>query len=321
MKKIFLMLIISILIFASCEQVQDFINYFVDIEAEKTEGTVNTEFEFTANTNDIVSSWIIDGSEIPARYTRNAEGNDLSYSFNSGSHTIEVITENGATDSIEISVLPVDTVFTMSGVQRAATTEIYLDYPILTVDGTEYNVETTDGGYHFIVSNTETSRVVNISMEVDSEDFFYFMNNNAYNIEGIDINNMSIEDVHKMIRILFPERYIEPEPPYSIEKYSLSGVQRAATQLLYVYPDNITVNGTEIYFDDITAVYGNDTKTYMMGIEVDSSDFFLFMSGNCQNFFGFDPMDMLYDEFVILSDIIRRYPEENIWDLSEEYGE
>lgn len=352
MKKLSLFLFVIVL-FTGCEAVQSFINYFVDIESSELVGTENTEFVFKANSNDIVDQWIIDGAIISARYANysytaddaadnfnlmsqafknspdmkssayirsTANANELTYSFSSGSHTIGVLTNNGATDEVQISVSPVDIIFKMSAVQRAATTEIYLDYPILTVEGVNYNVE-TDTNIPFVsLSNTETDNIISISMEVDFEDFFYFMNDNALNLENIDINNMSIADMNKMIMILFPERYIEPEPPYDLVIYNVSGVQRAQSQSVGIYSEYITIAGQTIENKDISTVYMDGNKNYMIGLEVDFSDFFLFMSGNTLNFFGFDQSDMTYDEAVIFADILNRYPAEGILELKAVYN-
>jgi hypothetical protein len=321
MKKIFLLIFVTFL-FVGCENgpvstfVDTVVNWFVDIEPNRTTGTVNSEFTFTANTNDSVVSWMIDGEEV----SNNSRSAEASFTFEEGDHIVSVLTENGAEDEVTISVSGLTPVFKMTGVQRAVSTELYLDYPILTVDGIEYDVTNMENTYNVSISETEENIIIDILIEVDSVDFFYFMNDNALNLEGVDIQNMNIDDFNHMLEVLYPERYIEPEPEYSIVKYSLSGVQRATTDTLHVYADRVTINGENTLYEDMSAVYVDDSKMYQFTIGVDSSDFFLFMSGNCQNFFGFEPDDMSFEQFEILADVIRRYPEESIFDLSREYN-
>jgi hypothetical protein len=311
MKNLLVLIFLSFL-FTGCEQVttaiDNIINYFVDIEPSTTTGTENTEFVFKANTNDIVDHWVIDGAIIP-------DENELSYTFSSGSHTISVVTQNGAEDEVIIEVSPLETIFKLSATFQEITTELYLDFPLLIIDGTEYNIETTDS---LNISETETQRIISLSIEADNQDSFIFINNNAWEIHALDLDNLSIMDMNKLIYLLFPERY-ETEPDFDTIKYNLSGVSSETPDILYVFPDHITLNGETIENTDLAAVYTGNVKKYMIDISIDNSDSFLFINGNMYNFFGIDFSDMSYGEFVIAADILNRYPEEGILELMEVY--
>lgn len=103
------------------------------------------------------------------------------------------------------------------------------------------------------------------------------------------------------------ELEVLPEPEYLI-MYSLSGYQRAET-----------VPWSEDY-DVYPFVLDGVVKTIQIGVEVDKSDFFLFMAGVSQNFFGFDLSYMTRQELDWMAEVIQRYPETSIWDLQGEYN-
>lgn len=311
-------LFLSIFLFSSCDMVQSIINYFVDIEPSKTEGTENTEFTFKANTNDIVDQWIIDGAVIPASYVRSANDNDLVYSFSSGTHTIGVLTNNGATDEVTISVSPVETVFNISAITGENTTEIYLDYPLLTIDGSEYNIETTGS---LNISNTETHNIISIQIIVDQTDSFCFINNNAMEVYGIDLNAVTISQMHSLFLLWYPERYIEPEPEipfYSDTRFSLGGHSGATSDHLKVFDEYVEID-SETFLYVGNAVYMDDLRIVVLSMQYDNKDSFLFINGNMFNFFGISFDDMSYSDFIITADILNRYPEEGILDLMEIY--
>lgn len=316
MKKLSILFLLSIFLFTSCDMVQSIINYFVDIETNQTTGTENTEFIFKANTNDIVSNWIIDGAIIPVNNTRNAT--DLSYSFSSGSHTIGVLTNSGATDEVEIIVSSVETVFSLSAVTGDNTTEIYLDYPLLTIDGVEYNIETSTD---LSISHTENQNIVNLSITVDFTDSFCFINNNAYEVYGISLGEVTITQMHELIMMWYPERLEEPEPVipfFSDTRFNLSGHSEAVSDYIEIFDDLAIIDGVDqLYVDN--AVYNNDLRYVVLSIGYDSSDSFLFINGNMFNFFGIDFSDMSYGELIIAADILNRYPEEGIIELMEIY--
>lgn len=327
MKKILLLLAI-ITVLGSCEQAvspidetdEILINYFVDIESNKTAGTENTEFTFKANTNDVIDQWIIDGAIIPAQYTRSAE-NDLVYSFSSGSHKIEVLTTNGAVDSVEISVIPVETVFKLSATTGTNTTEFYMNYPLLTIEGTEYNIETMGNNDFVTISETEEIRIISLNIIVDHTDSFSFINNNAFNVHGINLDDMSANDLIKMITIFFPERYEPPEPVipfFSSTVFNLSGHSEATSDSITIHDEYAVIDGANALYSDF-AIYDEDVRTVILSVGYDSSDSFLFINGNMNNFFGVDFDSLSYHELIIAADILSRYPEEGLLELVEVY--
>lgn len=107
------------------------------------------------------------------------------------------------------------------------------------------------------------------------------------------------------------DKEVEPEvvqePEYLI-MYSLSGYMRADT-----------VPWSEDY-ESYPFVIDGVVKTVQIGVEVDKSDFFLFMAGVSQNFFGFEMGYMTRQELDWIAEVIQRYPEETIWDLQGEWN-
>ena len=326
MKKIFLILIIGIVFLTGCEiidseitAIQDYINYFVDIEASRTTGTENTDFIFKANSNDIVDSWIIDGETVENEAMRAVStDNELIYSFTSGSHTISVTTQNGATDEISIIVDPVETIFNLSAVNGDNTTELYLDFPVLTISGIDYDLKTTEG---LDITETEYTRKINLAITVDFEDSFCFVNNNAWTVYGIDLNNMSIDDMSQMIEILFPERYLPPAPvipDYTDTVFSLSAQNGSVSDYLQVYDTYLEAGTNTLIYTDL-ATYADNLRYVSLSATIDNLDSFLFVNDNMMTFFDIDLSDMNYSQLVITADILNRYPEEGILVLQEVY--
>lgn len=292
MKKLF---VIFILVFAlcACQEAIDAINYFLDIEVNKTEGTENTEFVFTANTNDTISEWLIDGQPT------SRSGQDLTYNFSAGPHTVSATTTNGATDEVSITVDPVTTRYTISAVQRDETSP--LEFDGTTVSGAESVTE----------SDTEYYHTISIFIYVDFEDHFYFINDNAYNLYGIDIQNMTADNLSTLI-LLFNFDYLEAV-------YILCGTVRSETDSLELTKNGLIINGEkDLFIDNLSLIDNIYNVSYT--IEIDFSDQFLFINDNMQTRFGIDLQEMTYDEFVIMVDIINRYPEEGILDLQEIYS-
>ena len=316
MKKLSIILL-AIFLLTGCDAVQSFINYFVDIESNKTTGTENTEFIFTANTNDLIIQWIIDGAIIPANYSRSVS-NELSYSFSSGTHTIGVLTNNGAEDSVNIIVSPVETVFNLSYLSGENTTEFYLDYPLLTIEDIEYNIKTTD---QLNITETESQNIINLQLIVEHSDNFIFINNNAFDVYGIDLSQVTITQMLSILEMWFPERYVEPEPviPFFYDTvFSFSGHNKAVSDQLKVFEDYIEIDGETFLYAD-NAVYMDDLRYVVLSIGYDSSDSFLFINGNMFNFFGISFDNLSYSELIIACDILNRYPEEGVYDLMEAY--
>ena len=329
MKKIFIILL-TIFMLSACDQIIEtieettdiIINYFVDIEPSKTTGTENTEFAFTADTNDVVASWIIDGAIIPADYARSAadndNDNDLIYSFSSGIHTIGVLTTNGATDEVEIIVSAVDIVFNISAVTGENTTEIYLDYPLLTIDEIEYNIETTTD---LNITETESQNIVYLNIAVDNTDSFCFINNNAMEVYNIDLQTVTVSQMHELIMMWFPERYevAEPEIPYYDDtRFNLSGYGGPVSDTITAYIVKAVINGEDWFYSD-HAVYINEIRRVVLTMQIDNKDSFLFINNNMYEFFGIDISDMSYSELIIAADILNRYPEEGLSELMEVY--
>lgn len=322
MKKIFLILIA--ISFIGCAAVE---SWFAIFTANKTQGNPETVFEFTVDTNDDIEGIYVNGAkQIISRNTV------YELSFPVGEYEVSIITVNDAEDSLtitveEIPVIPEPVIYTnvfkVSGYMRDTTTVLSLDWPILTYDGLYYNLSTMTpdvNGLGVKTSYVGNERIIEVAIDCSFYSFFYFMNDNMLNIEGIDSNNMSESEFIRMLTFIYAPP--EPEiPEYSITRYHLSGYSRSATDELIVTEGNIILKGITYDDDYFPSVYSGDTRTVQVGIDVDFSDYYLFMEGNTMDKFGFGLSSMTRDEFVWISDVIRRYPEESIWVLQEEWYE
>jgi hypothetical protein len=99
---------------------------------------------------------------------------------------------------------------------------------------------------------------------------------------------------------------VVPEPDYLV-MYSLTGYYRTET-----------IPWLEDY-ESYPFVIDGVVKTIQIGVEVDKADYFLFMAGVSQNFFGFELDYMTRQELDWMAEVLQRYPEVSIWDLQEEY--
>lgn len=234
----------------------------------------------------------------------------------------ETVTEEPEETIPEPEPEPVEygNVFRVSGYQRTETTPMILNWPLLIHDGTEYDLSTMTpnvNGLPVRTSYTETERIISVDVECDTYSFFYFMNDNMLTIEGIDQFNMSSPEFATMLTFIY--KPIPPPPEYSSTMYNMMGYQRVVGDSIFVSDESITISGDAFTDDDLSCVIADDIRTVQIGFDADVSDFFLFMSGNCENFFGIEPSYMTRPELVILADILTRYPEEGILDLMEVY--
>ena len=341
MKKLLLLFMIAflfmtVILLSGCEQgaIPAILNWFVKIESSETTGNTETEFVFTANSNDTILQWDIDG-EVVCINERSATGTTLKYTFDAGEHKISVITENGAIDEITVIVEEEETeeeteaivytnTFKVQGVQRAATDIITLEGSVLIHNDTEYNIETMIAGVQglpVIVTYTDTTRIINILLEVDVEDFFLFMNNNALNIHGIDLTNMTETEFQELLVLLDPPP--ESPPAYSLTVYNIQGVQRVNTQIIDIDIDgNIRIN------DEITEFPGvveDDVLKVNIVLEVDAEDFFFFMEVTpgvtvLEHHFNWDFHEMTAQEVNDFDSIIKVFPAISLDDLKIIYG-
>ena len=214
-----------------------------------------------------------------------------------------------------------ENVFKISGYMGAETTPLELSEPIISFDGTEYNIETMApdvNGMPVITSYTDTERIISVQITIDNFSSFYFVNNNMLNLKNIDPQNMCADEFKEMLSFIYPPP--EPEiPEYSETRYYLSGYSGAVSDYLIVSENSIMIGGIVNYYEDLDKVYIDDIRKIMIDMTIDNKDSFLFVNNNMYDRFGIDFTDMSYDELVIAADILNRYPEETLWDLMEVY--
>lgn len=325
MKKLFLVLFV-VSIFSGCDVATNpdtndattTINYFVKIDSDRTSGTTNTVFTFTADSNDIVTDWIVDGVYNPIPdYKGSTTSPNITLTFSSGNHTIGAITQNGTTDEKTVSVSKAETVFNISATMgSSATTELYLNYPTLTIDGIDYDIESSDV---LSITKTDEYNIVNLHISVDNEDSFVFVNNNAENVYGIDLSCITMDQMDELFQLWYPERYTPPEPSYSQVLYTVSATQGGVSDLLYPFVSYISIGGTNVYYSDMDVTYSNDSKIYQIHITIDFSDMFLFVNNNFETFFRYPLTGMTFDQLKEFCDILNRYPEKTLAQLQEVY--
>jgi hypothetical protein len=195
MKKLLLSLIVASFLFTGCEQVTNLLaeieSWFVNIQASEIAGTPETEFRFTADTNDTVKGWFIDNA-----YQENSSVQNLAQFDSLGTHTVEIITENNAYDIVSVEVYETPEV-----IPDYTITKYYLDWHEDDVAGTDllyvYDdyVQLNgvnrfyDGFDAFYVGDT---KYIKIPITLDHQDEFVTRVDMSY--FNIDIKSMTIDE-------------------------------------------------------------------------------------------------------------------------------
>ena len=315
MKKI-IFILLAVFMLAACDQIIEAMSWFLNVSVSQSGGTPQTEFIFTANTNDAVSSWYVNGEKIQPTFNgaRVAVSDSFKQVFPVGDYTVSAMTASGKTDEINIKVRNI--IFKMSASQGAQTTDLYFDYPYLAYNDTLFNIETEAMYSDLIISHIGTDIIINMSIEVDYIDVYYFKDNNLMIRKAIDSQNMNEIEFQEVLELLYPEKF---DPDFLFTRYRLQGRETDDTTLLYVYPDRVQMDGQTIMNENADKIFIAETKYLIWTIEYDFWDQWLF-SGNMYDKIGINMNDMSYDEFIIVADILRRYPETSIWDLQAEYN-
>jgi hypothetical protein len=185
MKKISAIIIIMTMLVMSCEKLNESVNsildYFAELTVNTTEGTPETEFTFTIDTNDELEG--IYANDILLEDSRS-----LNYTFDPGNYTIEVKTINGANDSVDILVNEIPIIYETRFIinvtdDHTIDTPMELNYPILTLDGIDFDLEEMNpnvNGFPVKTVYTDTERLVylDITCSWGTNSFLF---RNAYN--------------------------------------------------------------------------------------------------------------------------------------------
>ena len=199
-------------------------------------------------------------------------------------------------------------------------TRVTLDFPILTRDSVEYNIETMASDVNGLPVKTtysDTERLVYIDMDIEKDNNFIFRTD--YNMNLILGFTLAELDTTNMGLLLEYVNYIPPEemiPDFDTVLFNLTGTVGTMDSFkLTSY--SYLINGVETTFINATGVQVGTVKTIPIHINVGDKDDFLLR--NMYEFFRFDFNDMTIEELTKAIDILERYPEEDLWDLVREY--
>lgn len=304
MKKI-LLILLAILIF-SCEQIDNTIDYFAELSANTTTGTIDTEFIFIVNTNDTVTGIYANGIDITTRAINNK--------FDVGEYVISVKTENGATD--ELTIVVNKKVYTTRFIinknpafrERTGGTIVELNYPILTRDGVEFDIEnmaTNINGFPVITSIVGTERIVKIDMDIEwGTDSFLFHSGNMTVIFDFTRYELFIDNMLELLEYL---NYVEPIPEFKEVRFNISGDKLSGLSWLVFYDDKYTLNGVEITYKDAEGSLKDNAKTINLKLHTDIKDSFLLRSNNMMLFFDIGITNLTKEEALKASLILNMY--------------
>jgi hypothetical protein len=296
-------------------------DYYASITVNESVGFPHTDFIFNVDANDEVVSWTDNGKEMIK--TRSLENN-----FSVGTHTIEATTTSGETVSLEIEVLEKEYVTRFEIVPILytgnETTKVEINYPILTREGIDYNIEDLapgNTGRPVQCDFTETERIVYINMFLETgTDSFIFHSNNIYVYLDFYYDEIYLTQLQELLEFLYyvePEPDPIPEPTYSDVSFNLSHIITNAHSNIVLLEERYILDGVSINYKDAVGSIVNDIKIINIRINVGAKDDFLFRL--MDHFFSFDFVEMTKEEVIKSIEILNRYPEEDLYDLVREY--
>jgi len=318
MKKLSILILLTIITLTSCDQIASF---FATLTANRTEGTTEDEFTFTVDTNDTVIGWYVDGQSIN-RSERSISSE--SFIFEPGNHTITVETEN--VDPVSVSVYvyepvvdppadtePVPLKFTIELFERAEISPVSYNSPILKYDITELNLLTMSTNLPYTtITATDFSdyRLIYLKMGVP-----------AWLLEHMaNYPNTEISEADFIVYLNEVKTAVEPVPVIAETVFSILAATSNIPDTFSVSDTEVTISGVSTDFSDLPSTISGTTQTLHISFKVDSSDATIFYGDNLQNFFGMDYPCLALDELKTVAEILRRFPEESIVDLAGELG-
>jgi len=202
-----------------------------------------------------------------------------------------------------------------------ATTQMSLNYPTLTFEGIDYNVEAMALNVEGLpvkarISGTERIISMTIYAETGTDSFIFHSDNMFLALEFRD-NELDPVNMGLLLDYL---NYVEPEPDYTSVTYNLSNSPTGFNDILRIEDESYFINFTETtYMDAEGATDENLAKNISINIQTLSNDDFILRDANMIKFFGFDSRDMSRSEIVQMIDVISRYPEEYLLDIVYDY--
>lgn len=296
MKKVILILM-TMLVF-SCGQINSIKGYFAELTVNQTVGTTETEFIFDVNTNDELIGIYSNGELLESKGL-------TGYTFDAGEYLISAETANGAYDELTITVDAWDksiiytTRFIINVLNtHGADTPMALNYPILTHNGTEYDLEEMTPNVNgfpvkTVYSGTERLVYVDIDCSFGRNSFIFRTAENwAIHLDFLR-EELTVENMGALIDFV---HYVEPEPDFDTVTFNLQGFERDNQQTLTAEDDRYILDGVETKYIDVNFPVVDGVKNISITLFVGHRDGFLFHSGNMQRFFGFDFVDMTIKE-------------------------
>jgi len=318
MKKLSILILLTIITLTSCDQIAAF---FATLTANRTEGTTEDEFTFTVDTNDTVIGWYVDGKDI-SMLSRSISSE--SFTFEPGTHTITVETENVDPVSVNVYVYepvadppvdpePVPLKFTIDLFERAEISPVSYNSPVLKYDITEFNLLTMSTNLPY-TSITATDfmeyRLIYLKMGVP-----------AWLLEHMaNYPNTEISEADFIVYLNEVKTAVEPVHVITETVFSILAATANTPDTFFVSDTAVTISGVSTDFSDLPATISETVQTLHITFKVDTSDATIFFGNNLQNFFGMDYNCLTLDDLKTVAEILRRFPEESIVDLAGELG-
>jgi len=227
---------------------------------------------------------------------------------------IEEIEDVTEIDLITRFVINKDSLFNA----REGGTVVFLDYPILTRDGVEYDVNEVDSRSiePVRVTETATERIITIDMNIETgTDSFLFHSGNMLVVFDFTLDELDVDNATILLEYLSHE---DTPPTFDDVLFNLSS-NVYTVGFLELTDNSYVINGHETLFIDADGVEIDMIKYIEVNLGVHNDSKFLFHSGNFERFFRFELTNMTRQELLNANDIVNRYPYEYLLDLVFEY--
>jgi len=307
MKKLSILIILITITLSSCDQIAAF---FATLTANRTEGSVEDEFTFTVDTNDTIIGWYVDDQSIP--YSSRSAVSE-SFTFEPGNHTITVETENVDPVSIEVYVYEPQIIFNVTLEEWGGFVSVSYDHPILKYEMVQGNLyEISDSMANGLVTVDDNGSIISVDVKIKA--WSWAVNGMA----GIKATGLSESEFIDYLDTLYSIE--EPIESWSSTVFYLRGITSTSPDSFYIYDNYLVISGILTSFENVPYTVAADVRTLNIEIKVDTSDATIFTGNNLINIFGMDYRNLTLEELKDVAEILRRFPEEGIWDLAMEFN-
>lgn len=195
-------------------------------------------------------------------------------------------------------------------------TLVNLDYPLLTRDGVEYNIETMTPDVNGLPVKScyiDTERLIYVDMVVESEHDIVFRNDASAEMM-LDFN-LSELDITNMLLLLEYINYVPQEemiPDFETLLFNLSGTV-SIMDSFELTDYSYLINDIETTFINADGPQVGTVKTIPLNLNVGLKDDFILR--NFYTLFNWELSGMTETELMNTIDILNRYPEEDLNDI------